>query len=53
LPNQDATPDEKTPVEGEPRPELAVTTPTEVFEGLETPALRNEQAQKLVDPDRP
>jgi hypothetical protein len=42
LPNQDATPDETTPVEGEPRPELAVTTPTEVFEGLETPALRNE-----------
>jgi hypothetical protein len=53
LPNQDVTPDEKTTVEGEPRPELAVTTPTEVFEGLETPALRNEQAQKLVDPDRP
>jgi TPR repeat protein len=53
LPNQDATPDEKTPVEGEPRPELAVTTPTEVFERLETPALRNEQAQKLVDPDDP
>ncbi|MBT5572180.1 MAG: hypothetical protein HOJ90_13250 [Alphaproteobacteria bacterium] len=51
--NEQAAKDTPLPADLEPRPELSVTVPAKGFAGLDTPAERIENADKLVDPQEP